>query len=150
MPGRSTWLALMLCGVVTYEPSHALAHTPMTLKLRSGTHLSSHEAALDDGVGIVGHHETWGDVAGYERQMPAALDMYAALGVRVLKSGYVADAPGLRRVDSNGVDADWRSNPYAMTIESRDVVRGSFVELPLAPGGGAAIRFEALHEGNKR
>jgi alpha-glucosidase len=40
-------------------------------------------------------------------------------------------------------NADWKTNPYAITIETRSVKRGDALQLKLAPGGGQAIRFKA-------
>ena len=47
--------------------------------------------------------------------------------------------------DADG--ADWRTNPQAIIIETRQARRGERWELPLAPGGGLAIRFEASSRG---
>ncbi len=47
--------------------------------------------ATAQGVKLVGHHETGGNVARYEQQMAAAYALYAQLGVEVIKSGYVTD-----------------------------------------------------------
>ena len=41
------------------------------------------------------------------------------------------------------VGADWRTNPHAIAIETRDVASDDSLTLPLAAGGGAAIRFAA-------
>ena len=43
------------------------------------------------------------------------------------------DAPG----------ADWKDNPFAITIETRAAAHGQTWDIPIAPGGGFAIRFEA-------
>jgi alpha-glucosidase len=43
----------------------------------------------------------------------------------------------------DGPDAHWKSNPYSIGVEERSFTRGDVLELPLAPGGGAAIRFMA-------
>ena len=43
----------------------------------------------------------------------------------------------------DGYHAHWRTNPYAFEIERRGVRNDDVLELRLAPGGGAAIRFEA-------
>ena len=45
---------------------------------------------------LVGHHETAGNVARYEEQLGAALDLYQRLGIDSVKTGYVADAGGIR------------------------------------------------------
>ena len=43
----------------------------------------------------------------------------------------------------DGEGADWKTNPYAMAIEKKAVASGDVMNLCLAPGGGAAVRFEA-------
>jgi alpha-glucosidase len=43
----------------------------------------------------------------------------------------------------DGDGADWRSNPHAITIETRVLHRGDTLQLKLAPGGGTAIRLVA-------
>lgn len=54
------------------------------------------------GVRLVGHHETAGDIATYEPQLGAALDLYARHGVDSVKTGYVADAGGIRARTPDG------------------------------------------------
>lgn len=44
----------------------------------------------------------------------------------------------------DGDDADWDTNPYAITIETREVTSRDSMDLRLAPGGGMAVRFVAL------
>jgi len=55
------------------------------------------------GVRLVGHHETSGHISNYEAQMSAAYDLYESLGVRQIKTGYVADGGQMQRVDEDGV-----------------------------------------------
>ena len=43
----------------------------------------------------------------------------------------------------DGYHAHWRTNPYAFEVEQREVGHDDVLKLRLAPGGGAAIRFEA-------
>lgn len=54
------------------------------------------------GVRLIGHHETSGNIANYEAQLPAALDLYARLGVDSVKTGYVADAGGIKTKNARG------------------------------------------------
>jgi alpha-glucosidase len=54
------------------------------------------------GVAIMGHHETAADIATYEPQLAVALDLYAANGVGAVKTGYVADAGGVRARTADG------------------------------------------------
>lgn len=46
----------------------------------------------------------------------------------------------------DGPDAHWKSRPYAIVIEEQLVGRNDALELPLAAGGGAAIRFIPVPE----
>jgi alpha-glucosidase len=48
--------------------------------------------AIGKGVRLIGHHETGGNVARYEKQMDAGYQLYAKVGVDSIKSGYVTDA----------------------------------------------------------
>lgn len=59
--------------------------------------------AKKNGVRLVGHHETSGHISNYEAQMSAAYDLYESLGVRQIKTGYVADGGQMQRVDESGV-----------------------------------------------
>ncbi|QNM84043.1 glycoside hydrolase family 97 protein [Sphingomonas sabuli] len=51
--------------------------------------------AKSKGVHLIGHHETGGNIAVYERQLDAAFAQNAALGIDVTKTGYVADLGGI-------------------------------------------------------
>ncbi|MDR7103315.1 glycoside hydrolase family 97 protein [Croceicoccus sp. BE223] len=48
--------------------------------------------AKKKGVRLIGHHETGGNIANYEAQLPDAMALYGKLGIDVVKTGYVADA----------------------------------------------------------
>ena len=50
--------------------------------------------ARKKGIQLIGHHETAGNIANYEKQLDAALDLYRQLGMHSVKTGYVADAGG--------------------------------------------------------
>jgi alpha-glucosidase len=51
--------------------------------------------ASKKGVHLIGHHETGGNIAVYEAQMDDAFKLNSALGIDVVKTGYVADAGGI-------------------------------------------------------
>jgi alpha-glucosidase len=53
-------------------------------------------------VRLIGHHETSGNIANYEAQLPAALDLYQRLGIDGVKTGYVAAAGGIKTKAANG------------------------------------------------
>jgi alpha-glucosidase len=51
--------------------------------------------ARSKGVDLIGHNETSGGLANYERQLGDAYTLYRSLGIRALKTGYVIDTiPG--------------------------------------------------------
>ncbi len=59
--------------------------------------------AREKGVRLIGHHETSGNITNYENQLAEAFDLYGRLGVRQVKTGYVADAGGIKRVGPDGI-----------------------------------------------
>ena len=64
--------------------------------------------ARSKGVHLIGHHETSGNIAHYEPQLPAALDLYAKLGIDSVKTGYVADAGGIQAMGEDGrIHFEW-------------------------------------------
>ena len=78
------------------------------------------EYARRKGVRLIGHHETAGDLSNYEAQITAALDLYQSLGVRQVKTGYVADAGNLHRIDENGVEQnEWHDGQFMVNHHQR-------------------------------
>jgi alpha-glucosidase len=64
--------------------------------------------ARKKGVHLIGHHETSGNIAHYEQQLAAGLDLYAQLGVDSVKTGYVADAGGIKALGEDGqIHYEW-------------------------------------------
>ncbi|MEJ2128182.1 MAG: glycoside hydrolase family 97 protein [Woeseiaceae bacterium] len=71
--------------------------------------------ARDRGVRLIGHHETSGHISNYEAQMQDAYDLYESVGVRQVKTGYVADGGGLQRVDEQGITHnEWHDGQFAV------------------------------------
>jgi alpha-glucosidase len=74
------------------------------------------------GVRLIGHHETSGSVTNYANQMAPALDLYEKNGVRQVKTGYVADASDIKRVDANGLahyewhDGQFMASQYLLSV----------------------------------
>ncbi len=70
--------------------------------------------AADRGVELIGHHETSAAVHNYEAQMEAAFAFYQALGVEVVKTGYVGWGQGIKRKDESGafVGMEWHHGQY--------------------------------------
>ena len=67
----------------------------------------------EKGVRLIGHHETSGNVSNYSDQMQDAFALYESAGVRQVKTGYVADAGDIKRVDKNGVaHYEWHDGQF--------------------------------------
>jgi len=64
--------------------------------------------AKKKGVRLIGHHETAGNIANYEKQLGPALDLYQKLGIDAVKTGYVADAGGIQALGPDGkIHFEW-------------------------------------------
>ena len=90
--------------------------------------------AADKGVRLIGHHETSGAVTNYERQMGDAYELYESLGVRKVKTGYVADAGGIKRVDENGVaHYEWHDGQFNVNHHLRALKEAAKHRISLNP-----------------
>jgi alpha-glucosidase len=70
--------------------------------------------ARKKGVHLIGHHETAGNLANYEKQLGPALDLYQKLGIDAVKTGYVADAGGLQALGADGrIHFEWHDGQVA-------------------------------------
>ena len=54
---------------------------------------------------------------------------------------FLADGQYVAMIYEDGPDADYRTNPYPMTIRRLEVDRGTVLHLHLAPGGGVAVQM---------
>ncbi len=74
------------------------------------------------GVRLIGHHETSGNVTNYANQMDDAFDFYERHDVIQVKTGYVADASDIKRVDERGMphyewhDGQFMVNEYLKSV----------------------------------
>ena len=65
------------------------------------------------GVRLIGHHETSGHITNYENQMIDAYDLYESVGVRQIKTGYVADGGGLMRIENGVLKYEWHDGQFS-------------------------------------
>jgi alpha-glucosidase len=78
--------------------------------------------ARQRGVRLIGHHETGGGVENYERQMEDAFALCHKLGIRAVKTGYVAHGQSIQRTDASGkTHKEWHHGQY-MVRHYRKVV----------------------------
>ena len=69
--------------------------------------------ASENGVRLIGHHETGGGIRNYERQMDDAYDYYENLGVHAVKTGYVAHDREIQRLDEKGnKQGEWHHGQF--------------------------------------
>ena len=74
--------------------------------------------ARQRGVRLVGHNETAGAVENYENQLAAALQLYAANGVSVVKTGYVKPNGSIERtLDDGTIGHEWFAGQYRVRHE---------------------------------
>lgn len=65
------------------------------------------------GVSIIGHHETSGGIANYERQLDGAMAYMEAHDVRAIKTGYVKQNGLIARTDEQGnLHHEWQHGQY--------------------------------------
>ena len=82
--------------------------------------------ARSRGVGLIGHHETGGDVPAYEAQLDSAFALYARLGVGAVKTGYVGGGRGMLRTSGPGLAPgdsafEWHYGQYMVRHHARVV-----------------------------
>jgi len=88
--------------------------------------------ARERGVRLIGHHETAGAVENYESQLEAAMSLYAANGVSVVKTGYVKPNGSIERTLNDGsVGHEWFAGQYRVSHEIRvaDVAAGHQISI---------------------
>ncbi|MEO0785938.1 MAG: glycoside hydrolase family 97 catalytic domain-containing protein, partial [Pseudomonadota bacterium] len=88
--------------------------------------------AEEKGTALIGHHETSGNITNYENQLEDAMDLMAARGVFVIKTGYVADGSDLKYLDEDG-------NPQYTWHDSQERVLHDIKVLEAAHQRGIAI-----------
>jgi alpha-glucosidase len=70
------------------------------------------------GVRLIGHHETAGALENYERQLEAAMTLYAANGISVVKTGYVKPNGSIERtLDDGTIGHEWFAGQYRVRHE---------------------------------
>ena len=73
-------------------------------------------------VRLIGYHETAGALTNYEQQMGDAFALYRELGVRQVKTGYVADAGEIERIDGRGVlRHEWHDGQFMVDHYRRNI-----------------------------
>jgi len=74
--------------------------------------------ARERNVRLIGHHETAGAVENYERQLDAAMALYEANGLRVVKTGYVKPSGSIERTLPDGTTGhEWFAGQYRVDHE---------------------------------
>ena len=69
--------------------------------------------AKEKGIGIIGHHETGGQIGNYENNLTAAFELYQKLGIRAVKTGYA----GKIRPEGQHHHGQWMVNHYRKVVK---------------------------------
>lgn len=138
--------------VVLYSPIQMAADLPENYRARPDAFQFIRDVPTDweESIALQG---TPGDLIVFARRERDGQDWYLgaatdeearqiSVPLNFLEAGRTYEA----QIYRDGENADWDRNPYEMIIERRQVHSADTLDLPLAPGGGAAIRFRALEE----
>lgn len=78
--------------------------------------------AIDNGVRLMGHHETSANVINYEAQMEDAFALYEQLRVRAVKTGYVGHGTEITWYDDEGkLHLEWHHGQFMVEHHQRVV-----------------------------
>ncbi len=76
--------------------------------------------AREKGVQLIGHHETACHITNYERQMEDAFAFYQRLGIRMVKTGYVAHGRNCIWIDEQGREhREWHHGQFMVRHHRR-------------------------------
>jgi alpha-glucosidase len=90
--------------------------------------------AKKKGVRLIGHHETAGNIANYEKQLGPALDLYQKLGIDAVKTGYVADAGGVQALGADGkIHFEWHDGQVQARHHLRVVTEAAKRHIAIDP-----------------
>jgi alpha-glucosidase len=133
--------------VVLYSPLQMAADLPENYEKRMDAFqfIKDVPADWEDSIALAGEV---GEFVAIARQERGGADWY--LGALTNEEARTLEIP-LDFLDGDtdyiaefyrdGENAHWDTNPYAISIYQREVNAGETLRLPLAPSGGAAIRF---------
>jgi alpha-glucosidase len=86
------------------------------------------------GIAIIGHDETAGNIANYEKQLGAALDFYQKLGIHAVKTGYVADAGGIQALGPDGkTHFEWHQGQVMVNHHLKVVTEAAKRQIAINP-----------------
>ncbi|BBN80212.1 alpha-glucosidase [Pseudoalteromonas sp. A25] len=84
------------------------------------------------GARLIGHHETSGNVSNYRNQMDDAFKLYQQVGVRQVKTGYVADGGNIKRIDERGIPRfEWHDGQFMVNEYLDNVKRASKYQISI-------------------
>jgi len=90
--------------------------------------------AKSKGIAIIGHHETAGNIANYEKQLGPALDLYQKLGIHAVKTGYVADAGGIQALGPDGkIHFEWHQGQVMVNHHLKVVTEAAKHQIAVDP-----------------
>jgi len=146
----TTWAKQLALYVVIYSPIQMAADLITSYEANPGPFQFIRDVPSDWEESLVLNGEV-GDYVTIARQERGGADWYLGAitdeNPRVLETPLSFLAPGRRyraHIYADAQDAHWRDGRERIVISAREVTRADVLTLRLAPGGGQAIRFEAL------
>jgi len=133
--------------VVLYSPMQMAADLPENYEARPEPFRFIKDVPVDwaESVALQGQV---GDFIVMARKDRASSDWYAGglsdeqARKAAVELGFLGPDQTYRaEIYRDGPDADWKTNPYAITIETRHVTSADTLDLSMAAGGGFAIRL---------
>jgi len=135
--------------VVIYSPIQMAADLPEHYEARTDAFQFIRDVPTDWEHSVALQGEV-GEFVVFARQERNAEDWYlgavtdeVARDLSIPLDFMEADQTYTAQIYRDGEDADWDTNPYPIVIEERQVSASDVLDIYLAPGGGAAIRFVA-------
>jgi alpha-glucosidase len=90
--------------------------------------------ARSKGIAIIGHHETAGNIANYDKQLGPALDLYQKFGIHAVKTGYVADAGGIQALGPDGkIHFEWHQGQVMVNHHLKVVTEAAKRQIAVNP-----------------
>jgi alpha-glucosidase len=136
--------------VVLYSPIQMAADLPENYEERPEAFKFIADVPTDweESIAVAGEV---GDFVAFARKERGGADWYlgaltdeSARQVSVPLTFLDANATYVAEIYRDGDGAHWESDPYDLVIEERELSKGDVLDLPLAAGGGAAVRLRMV------
>jgi len=148
---NSTLTKQLALYVVFYSPLHMAADLPENYEARPDAFKFIKDVPVDWEDTVV-LNASIGNFISVARKDRNSDDWYLGSitdeNGRILETPLYFLSPGkqyMAEIYKDGINADWKENPYDYKIINQKVNKDTLLKIRLAPGGGQAIRFKCLN-----